>query len=58
MGFAGEVVLHKGNSDLDLANYGLKILVKFREEEALQPLAGCTQSGGEKSVTTALYIMS
>jgi chromosome segregation ATPase len=58
MGFAGEVVLHKGNHEMDLPNYGLKLMVKFREKEALQPLAACTQSGGEKSVTTALYIMA
>ena len=58
MGFAGEVGLDKGDGDLDFKNYGLKIMVKFREKESLQLLASSVQSGGEKSVTTALYIMA
>ena len=33
-------------------------MVKFRDSESLQPLSGSVQSGGEKSVTTALYIMA
>ena len=31
MNFAGEVVLKKGNDDLDFKNYGLEIKVKFRD---------------------------
>ena len=58
MGYAGEVCLHKGDEDLDFKHYGLKIMVKFRDSESLQPLSGSVQSGGEKSVTTALYIMA
>lgn len=58
MGFAGEVTLKKGNHDLDFQNYGLEILVKFRESEKLQKFSGTAQSGGEKSVTTALYMMA
>ena len=52
------VCLHKGDEDLDFKHYGLKIMVKFRDSESLQPLSGSVQSGGEKSVTTALYIMA
>ena len=58
MGYAGEVGLDKGDGDLDFKNYGLKIMVKFRDRESLQLLASSVQSGGEKSVTTALYIMA
>ncbi len=58
LGYSGEVVLDKGEGELDLKNYGLVIMVKFRPSENLQPLSGCFQSGGEKSVTTALYILS
>ncbi len=58
MNFAGEVELHRGDEALDFKNYGLKILVKFRSKDSLQPLTASVQSGGEKSVTTALYIMA
>ncbi len=58
MGFAGEVILKKGQHDLDFKNYGLEIHVKFRPGDDLQPLSHSVQSGGEKSVTTALYMMA
>lgn len=58
MGFAGEIVLHQGDKELDFKHYGIKILVKFRGKDSLQPLSGSVQSGGEKAVTTALYIMA
>jgi chromosome segregation ATPase len=58
MGFAGSVILHQGDHELDFKNYGLQILVKFRNKDSLQPLSSSVQSGGEKSVTTALYIMA
>jgi chromosome segregation ATPase len=41
----------------DFENYGLQILVKFRENENLQELCG-TQSGGERSVSTAIYLLA
>jgi len=60
LGYAGEVQLQKGlNEDpLDIKNYGIKILVKFRSGEEFSELSKGTQSGGEKSVTTAVYMMA
>ena len=58
MNFAGEVKLNKGEHELDFKNYGLEIFVKFHDKDKLQPLSSSVQSGGEKSVTTALYMMA
>ena len=58
IGYAGQVTLKTGEHDLDFKNYGLDIMVKFHGKDALTNLTNHTQSGGEKSVTTALYIMS
>jgi len=58
MNFAGEVQLKKGETDLDFKNYGLEIKVKFHDKDKLQALSSSIQSGGEKSVTTALYMMA
>lgn len=56
--FSGEVVLHRGTGELDLKNYGLQMMVKFRNRDPFQPLKSQIQSGGEKSVATALFIMA
>jgi len=58
MGFAGEVGLDCGNHENDFENYGIKIKVKYREQEPLQELSGHHQSGGERSVATALYMLA
>ena len=58
LGFAGEVVLHRGHHCNDFANYGLRIRVKFRDREPLQELSPHHQSGGERSVSTALYMLA
>ena len=58
MGFAGEVGLRQGSHENDFENYGVCIRVKFRDEEPLQELTGSRQSGGERSVSTALYMMA
>ncbi len=44
------------NDDYD--KWGIEILVKFRDNEPLQRLSGQRQSGGERSVSTILYLMS
>ncbi|KAI8988303.1 P-loop containing nucleoside triphosphate hydrolase protein [Mycotypha africana] len=44
--------------DPDFDKWGINIHVKFRENEKLQLLTGQRQSGGERSVTTILYLMS
>ena len=58
MGFAGMVQLGRGEHLNDFSNYGIDILVKFRENVPLQKLDPFKQSGGERSVSTALYMMA
>ena len=58
MGFAGMVELGKGEHLNDFSNYGIDILVKFRDNVPLQKLDPFKQSGGERSVSTALYMMA
>jgi len=58
LGYNGQVCLKQGERELDFSNYGIKILVRFRTGQELQELSKGTQSGGEKSVTTAVYMMA
>ncbi|XP_058792958.1 structural maintenance of chromosomes protein 5 [Phymastichus coffea] len=55
---AGEVSLIDGGTPMDFAKYGLLIKVKFRDTDELQPLNRNHQSGGERAVTTAAYMIS
>ena len=57
IGCAGEVRLCEAPGD-DFASYAVDILVKFRAEEQLQKLTANRQSGGERSVSTMLYLIS
>lgn len=66
VGCAGEVRLYTGGKDVDgnneeteynLKQWGIEILVKFREASALQVLSAQTHSGGERSVSTIMYLM-
>lgn len=50
----GEVRLMKGD---DEADYGISVLVRFRDGD-LQQLSQSTQSGGERSVATMLYLLA
>lgn len=43
---------------MDFAQYGLKIKVKFRDTDQLQELTRHHQSGGERALTTAIYMIS
>ncbi|CAG2171730.1 unnamed protein product, partial [Oppiella nova] len=55
---AGEVALFKPN-DLDqFDEYGISIKVKFRETEQLRELTSFHQSGGERSVSTMIYMIA
>jgi len=58
MGFAGQVELYTGKNENDFDNYGIKILVKYRDHEVLQELNAHRQSGGERSVATAIFMLS
>ena len=42
----------------DYEKYGIAIKVKFRDTEQLRDLTAHRQSGGEKSVSTVLYMMA
>ncbi|ORZ12799.1 P-loop containing nucleoside triphosphate hydrolase protein [Absidia repens] len=55
IGCAGEVGIGR---DEDYAKWGINIQVKFRDNEKLQLLTGQRQSGGERAVSTILYLMS
>ncbi|ORX96250.1 P-loop containing nucleoside triphosphate hydrolase protein [Basidiobolus meristosporus CBS 931.73] len=55
IGCAGELKLSP-NEDYD--KWSIDILVKFRDHEKLQVLTGQRQSGGERSVSTILYLMA
>mmetsp|Transcript_14085 Transcript_14085/g.26846 ORF Transcript_14085/g.26846 Transcript_14085/m.26846 type:complete len:329 (-) Transcript_14085:98-1084(-) len=54
MGCQGEV---RVKEDEDFEKYGLEIWVQFRKGAELQRLSKFTQSGGERSVSTMLYLL-
>ncbi|XP_036451673.1 structural maintenance of chromosomes protein 5 [Colossoma macropomum] len=54
---AGEVDLHSENEE-EYDKYGIRIRVKFRSSTQLHELTPHHQSGGERSVSTMLYLMS
>ena len=65
LGPTGEVRLDEGGrnaaSDEDYHNFkewGIEIKVKFREGSSLQVLSARVQSGGERSVSTIMYLMA
>ena len=66
MGFCGEIGLREAkenpadpeNSAFDYANFAIDIRVRFKENQELRLLDKHTQSGGEKSVSTMLYLVS
>ncbi|GLI64044.1 hypothetical protein VaNZ11_007205 [Volvox africanus] len=55
IGCAGEVRLHE---DEDFEKFAIQILVQFRAHEDMQLLTGTRQSGGERSVSTILYLIA
>ncbi|XP_052741955.1 structural maintenance of chromosomes protein 5 [Bicyclus anynana] len=55
---AGEVKIVKEGDDDDFEKYGIDILVKFRAEEQLSRLTAYVQSGGERVLTTGVYLMA
>ena len=57
IGCAGEVRLSEAAND-DFAAFAVEILVKFRDDGGLERLNPHRQSGGERSVSTMLYLIS
>ncbi|MEN2495356.1 MAG: Structural maintenance of chromosomes protein 5 [Marteilia pararefringens] len=58
LGYSGEILLNIPDDEFDFPNYGINIMVKYRNEEALQQLNSYHQSGGERSVATILYMLA
>ena len=56
IGCAGEVKLTEAGEDF--AAYSVNIMVKFRANEHLRQLTASYQSGGERSVSTMLYLIA
>ncbi|KAJ3452072.1 structural maintenance of chromosomes protein [Anaeramoeba flamelloides] len=57
LGAVGEVQLIK-DPNRDYSKFETHILVKFRDETNLHILRAARQSGGERAVTTALFLMA
>mmetsp|Transcript_14487 Transcript_14487/g.23628 ORF Transcript_14487/g.23628 Transcript_14487/m.23628 type:complete len:1118 (-) Transcript_14487:142-3495(-) len=68
VGCAGEIRLYKGGNEAreneeeenlryNFKDWGVEIMVKFREASTLQVLSAQTHSGGERSVSTIMYLM-
>lgn len=55
---SGEVKLTKGDGAGNFKDWGIQIRVKFREASKLQALSARVQSGGERSVSTIMYLMA
>lgn len=62
IGCAGEVSLHEerdpNTQQEDFEKFAIHIKVRFRSEEGLQLLTAHRQSGGERSVSTILYLIA
>lgn len=58
MGCAGEVSVNPGDDEKEYSKYGLSIKVTYRNGEPMQELNNMTQSGGERAVATAVFMLS
>ncbi|CAH1154399.1 unnamed protein product [Phaedon cochleariae] len=58
MGCAGEISICTGDNDKDFSQYGISIKVTYRNGEPLQELNSNIQSGGERAVATAAFMLS
>jgi len=62
LGNAGEINVWKGEKSEDnfgnFKDWGVEIKVKFREMSELQVLSAQVHSGGERSVSTIMYLMA
>ncbi|KAK9886239.1 hypothetical protein WA026_015757 [Henosepilachna vigintioctopunctata] len=58
MNCAGEIAVWTGEDATDYSQYGLNIKVSYRNGEPLQELNATIQSGGERAVATAAFMLS
>ncbi|KAJ5067157.1 structural maintenance of chromosomes protein [Anaeramoeba ignava] len=56
-GGGGEIQLIKAQN-YEYENYGIDVLVQFHSSKHLQKLTSARQSGGERTVSTALYLIA
>lgn len=56
--FISITYLYYLSQDDDYKKFGIQIQVKFRANEQLKALTSYFQSGGERSVSTMLYLIS
>ncbi|KAK3872569.1 hypothetical protein Pcinc_022353 [Petrolisthes cinctipes] len=57
-GYAGEVTLSVPEDPNTFSNYGISIKVSFRDHQCLKELTAQHQSGGERAMATALYLVT
>lgn len=55
---SGELAIWTGDNVTDYSQYGLSVKVSYRNGEPLQELNSTTQSGGERAVATAAFMLS
>ncbi|KAH7646400.1 Structural maintenance of chromosomes protein 5 [Dermatophagoides farinae] len=58
LNYSGEVYLFTGDKEYSFDDYGIRIKVKFRDAEPFKDLDVYHQSGGERSVSTMVYMLS
>ncbi|XP_066153338.1 structural maintenance of chromosomes protein 5 [Euwallacea fornicatus] len=58
LGCAGEIALCQGDDEKNYADYGIAIRVTYRSGEPLQELNTTIQSGGERAVATAAFMLA
>ncbi|ERL93414.1 hypothetical protein D910_10706 [Dendroctonus ponderosae] len=58
MGCAGEVGICQGDDEKNYEDYGISIKVTYRNGELLQELNAVVQSGGERAVATAAFMLA
>lgn len=58
MGCSGEISISTGDNEKDFSRYGISVKVTYRDGEPLQELNSNVQSGGERAVATAAYMLA
>lgn len=51
-------IFNLGKDETDYSQYGLSVKVSYRNGEPLQELNATTQSGGERAVATAVFMLA
>ena len=54
----GEIAIYRGRDEKKYEDYGVSIRVTYRSNEPMKELDRFVQSGGERAVATAVYLLS